>query len=63
MCKKGEIYILHGPAVNGNIKQIKSWYDHAGRWKDCQIVERSEGKQGESWIFLVHGGKLVRNNV
>lgn len=63
MCKEGEIRILHGPAVNGNIKLIKSLYDRVGRWKDWEIVERSGGKQGESWIFLVHGGKLVRNNV
>jgi len=24
LCKKGEIHILHGPAVKGNIKLIKS---------------------------------------
>lgn len=45
-----------------HLKLIKSWYDHVGRQKDQEIGERSGGKQDESWIFLVHGGELVRNN-
>lgn len=40
--------IIHGTALSGNTKLIKSWWNYKGRWKDWKIVEWSRVRQGEN---------------